>query len=45
VASNLSGEVRRVPVEAKELLLASDPAVRLEGGALVLPPDTVVVAR
>ena len=43
VAVNLSEHDRAVPVRARELVLASDTAVRLGEGSVTLPPDSAAV--
>jgi maltooligosyltrehalose trehalohydrolase len=43
VACNLSDQPASVPAAARQLSLASTPAIRLADGRVVLPPDAVAV--
>jgi maltooligosyltrehalose trehalohydrolase len=45
VACNLGPSSANLPVRAGHVLLASDPAVHLQGERVHLPPDTVVVLQ
>jgi maltooligosyltrehalose trehalohydrolase len=45
VVANLSGEARTLPSEADEVVFASRAGVRLDGGALQLPPESAAIVR
>jgi maltooligosyltrehalose trehalohydrolase len=45
IACNLAGELATLPTDAAEVLLASEPGVRLTSGAVRLPPDSVAILK